>query len=85
MLEVVREEFYGWGYIEFSRLDQNIQRILKKTLMAKRIYMDRPSGHINQRLANLITDEQLLVWDKSKLLKYKSMYPKSKAWVLFEL
>ena len=85
MLEVFREEFHGWGYTEFSRLDQNIRRILKETLMAKGIYMGRPSGHVNQRLANLVIDEQLPVWDESELLEYKSMYPESKAWVLFEL
>ena len=47
MLEVFRKEFHRWGYMEFSRLDQNIQRILRETFMAKGIYMGRPSGHIN--------------------------------------
>ncbi len=53
--------------------------------MAKGIYMGTVNGHVNQRLANLITDEQLPVWDETELLEYKSMYPTSKAWILLEL
>ena len=82
MLEVFREEFHGWGYTEFSRLDRNIRRVLKETFMAKGIYMGRPSGHVNQRLANLVIDEQLPIWDENDLRKYKKMYPTSKAWIL---
>ncbi len=85
ILEVFRDEFYGWGYIEFSKLDRHIRRALRKTLMAKGIYMGKSSGPVNQRLANLVIDEQLPVWDESELLKYKSMYPMSKAWILLEL
>ena len=85
MLEVFCEEFYGWGYTEFSRLDKYIRRVLKETFMTKRIYIGRPGGHINQCLANLIIDEQLPIWDKNNLRKYKKMYPTSKAWVLLEL
>ena len=79
MLEVFREEFHGRGYTEFSRLDQYIRQILKETFMAKRIYMGKPSGHINQRLANLVINEQLPIWDKNNLCKYKKMYQTSKA------
>ena len=79
MLEVFREEFYGWGYTEFSRLDKYIRRVLKETFMTKGIYMGRPGGHVNQRLANLVTDEQLPIWDENDLRKYKKMYPTSKA------
>ncbi len=39
MLEVFREEFHGWGYTEFSRLDRYIRRILKETFMVKGIYL----------------------------------------------
>ena len=53
--------------------------------MAKRIYMGTANGHVNQRLANLIIDEQLPIWDKNDLRKYKMIYPTSKAWVLLEL
>ena len=84
MLEVFREEFHGWGYTKFSRLDRNIRRVLKKTFMAKGIYMDRPSGHVNQRLAKFVIDEQLPIWDKNNLRKYKKIYPTSKAWILLE-
>ena len=47
MLEVFRNEFYGWGYTEFSKLDQHIRGLLKDTFMAKEIYMGKPSGHVN--------------------------------------
>ena len=59
ILEVLREEFYGWGYTEFRRLDKYIRQILKETLMTKGIYMGRPGGHVNQCLANLVINEQL--------------------------
>ena len=42
----------------------------------------RPSEHVNQRLANLVIDEQLPIWDKNNLRKYKKIYPTSKIWVL---
>ena len=57
MLKVFRNEFHGWKYTEFSRLDQHIRDALKETFMAKGIYMGTANGHINQRLANLITNE----------------------------
>lgn len=53
--------------------------------MAKEIYMNIVNSHINQRLANFIIDKQLPVWDKIKLLKYKSMYPILKIWIPLEL
>lgn len=57
MLEVFYEEFYGWGYIEFSKLDQNVRQVFKKTFMTKRIYISRLSSHVNQYIANLIIDK----------------------------
>ena len=78
MLEVFCKKFHRWGYIEFSKLDWNIRRVLKETFIAKRIYIDRPSGHINQCLVNLIIDEQLQIWDKNNLRTYKKIYPMSK-------
>ncbi len=84
MLEIFCEEFYGWGYTEFSRLDKYIRQVLKETLITKGIYIDRPGGHINQRLANLVIDEQLPIWDKNDLRKYKKIYPTSKAWIFLE-
>lgn len=59
MLEVFYKNFHRWGYIEFSRLDQNIRQVFKETFIAKRIYINRLSGHVNQHLANLIIDEQI--------------------------
>ena len=53
--------------------------------MTKQIYIGRPGGHVNQRLANLVINEQLPIWDKNDLRKYKKMYPTLKAWILLEL
>ena len=47
--------------------------------MIKKIYIRRPAGHINQYLANLIIKDQLLIYDKNNLCKYKKMYQTSKA------
>ena len=47
--------------------------------MAKGIYMDTSSNHVNQRLASLIIDKKLLIWDKNNLRIYKKMYSMSKA------
>ena len=52
--------------------------------MAKEIYMGRPSGHVNQHLANLVINKQLLIWDKNDLRKYKKIYLTSKTWILLE-
>ncbi len=84
MLEIFRKEFYGWGYTEFSRLNKYIRRVLKETLMTKGIYMGRPGGHVNQRLANLVINEQLPIWDENDFRKYKKIYPTSKTWILLE-
>ena len=46
--------------------------------MTKKIYIDKLSSHINQHLANFIIYEQLLVWDKNDLHKYKKIYLSSK-------
>ena len=78
MLEVFCEEFHRWRYTEFSKLDKYIRQVLKKTFMIKKIYMGRPSDYINQRLANLVINEQLWIWDKNDLHKYKKMYPTSR-------
>lgn len=37
--------------------------------MAKEIYMGRVCDHVNQHLANLVIDKQLLIWDKNNLHK----------------
>lgn len=52
--------------------------------MAKEIYTGIANSHINQRLANLITNDRLPVWDETEFLKYKSIYQTSKTWVLHE-
>ena len=84
MLEVFYGEFHGFGYIEFSRLDKYIRRVLKESFMTKGIYMGKPGGYVNQRLANLVIDEQLPIWDKNDLRKSKKIYLMSKAWVFLE-
>ncbi len=84
MLEAFCAKFYEWQYTEFSKLDKYIRQVFKEIFMIKRIYMDKPSGHIYQYLANLVTNEQLLIWDKNDLRKYKKMYWTSKAWLLLE-
>ena len=84
MLEVFCDIFYRWGYTEFSKLDQHIKGLLKNIFMAKRIYIGKLSGHVNQRLANFVTEEQLPTWDENNLCKYKKIYPTSKAWILLE-
>ena len=69
MLEILCEEFYRCGYTELSRLDKYIRQVLKEILMTKNIYKGRPGDHINQRLANFVIDEQLLIYDKNNLHK----------------
>ncbi len=62
-----------------------LEALLKKLLWPKRIYMGTLNGHVNQRLANLVIDEQLPTWNKNDLFHYKSMYLTLKAWLLLEL
>lgn len=52
--------------------------------MVKRIYMGTSNSYVNQRLAKLVINEQLQIWDNNDLLYYKSMYLKSKAWLLLK-
>ena len=85
ILKVFHNEFHGWRYMEFNRLDHHIKITLKETLIAKEIYIGITNSHINQRLAKPITNEQLLIKNKTEVPKYKSIYPASKIWVLFEL
>ena len=85
MLEVFREEFHGWGYTEFSKLNQHMRSALKKTFMVKGIYIGTYNDYINQRLANFVINEQLPDTDKNNLFHYKLMYLTSKAWLLLEL
>ncbi len=59
MLEDFQDEFHGLGYTKFSKLDHHIRGAFRETFMAKRIYMGKTSGHVNQHLAKLIIDEQL--------------------------
>ncbi len=47
MLDVFHNKFHRWEYMEFSKLDWYIRGILKKTFMAKKIYIDTPNGYIN--------------------------------------
>ncbi len=47
MLEVFCDEFYRWGYIEFSKLDQYIKKAFKETFMAKKTYMGKLGDYVN--------------------------------------
>lgn len=85
MLEVFCEKFHRWEYIKFSELDQNKRQVFKEIFMAKKIYMGRPSDHVNQRLVNFVIDKQFLTWNKNNLHNYKTMYLTSKAWPLLKL
>lgn len=42
--------------------------------MTINIYMDRPGDYVNQRLVNLIINEQLPIWDKNNFCKYEKIY-----------
>lgn len=53
--------------------------------MTKNIYISILNDYVNERLANFVINKQTLTWDKIDLVKYKSMYSTSKAWILFEL
>lgn len=46
--------------------------------------MGEPSGHVNQGLANLIIDKQLLAWDPNDLRNSKKMYLISKTWLFLD-
>lgn len=46
-LEIFYEEFYGWRYIKFSRLDKYRRQVFKKSFMIKDIYIDRSGSYIN--------------------------------------
>lgn len=74
MLDIFHNKFYKWEYMEFSKLDRHIKGTFKETFMIKKIYMGIPNGYINQRLANLVINEQVLIWDKKNIFHYKSMY-----------
>ena len=65
--------------MEFRKLNWHIKDAIKKMFMVKDYYMVTTNNHINQRLANLINNDQLLIWNKTQLLKYKSIYLTSKA------
>ena len=60
--------------IEFNRLDQNMRQVFNKNFMAKGIYMNRFSSHINQRLTNLVINEQFPIGYKNNIRKYKKIY-----------
>lgn len=47
MLKDFYNEFYGWGYTGFKKLDQYIRQTFKKSLIAKEIYMGQLSSYIN--------------------------------------
>ncbi len=84
ILEVFHKEFHGWGYTEFSKLNQHVREAFQETFMAKKIYMGRPNVHLKRFLISLVIDEQLLIWDKRNLCKYKKIYLTLKVWVIFE-
>lgn len=47
ILKVFYDKFYGWKYMKFSKLDQDIRNALKKTFMAKKIYIGSLNSYIN--------------------------------------
>lgn len=47
--------------------------------------MSRYSSHVNERLANLVINEQLSTWDKNNFFIYKLIYLILKVWIFFEL
>lgn len=46
-LEIFYEEFYGWRYIKFSRLDKYKRQVFEKSFIIKDIYIDRSGNYIN--------------------------------------
>lgn len=46
--------------------------------------MGRPDSHTNQRLANLVKNEQLPIWDKNNVYMYKKICSTLKRWVILE-
>lgn len=52
--------------------------------MTKGFYIGKSGGHTNQRLASFVVDEQLSIWDKKNIYKYKRIYPILKTWVILE-
>lgn len=52
--------------------------------MAKKIYLNKFCSYLNQRLANLIINKNILVYKKNSFHKYKKIYPMSKTWILFK-
>ena len=46
--------------------------------------MDKSSGHVSQCQANLVIDEQLPIWDKNNLCKYRKIYLKSKTLIFLK-
>lgn len=85
MLEFFCNKFYRQRYTRFSKLDQHIKSYYKKTFMAKKIYIDKSSNHINQYFANFIINEQLMSWDKNDIYKYKMLYLISKVQLFLKL
>lgn len=51
MQKVFRDEFHGWRYTEFSRLNRRIRGAPKELFMHKHIFMSTAPSHVNQRLA----------------------------------
>lgn len=60
MLKVFQDKFQRWRYIEFSKLDQPIEKAFKEIFIAKDIYIGTLSNYINQYLVKLIINEPLL-------------------------
>lgn len=54
-------------------MDQYIRKAFKKTFMTKKIYQGKPSGYMNECLANLIINKQFLAWDKTTSANIKDV------------
>lgn len=74
MLEIFCKKFHRKGYIKFSKLDKYIRRVFKEIFITKKIYMNKLGDNVNQHLVNFVIDEQLPIWDKNHLHKYKKIY-----------
>lgn len=69
---------------DIGSLTNSIRKALKKTVIAKGIYLSKLSDYMNEHLANLIIDNKLLICAKNDLHKYKKMYLILKTWILLE-
>lgn len=61
MIKVFCSKFYECQYTEFSKLDQYIRGLFKDIFIAKKIYIGKPSSHVNHCLVNFVIEKQLLI------------------------